>query len=112
VNPKYRSWHHTIGNLRAEGLSANRGNGCDWPTEKLAGKTTEEGIRIRENSFISDPIWQDILTIDNHHEALRGDTGNSMCRIVLLRLADIYRNWYNELKIDQFMNEILNHSRS
>jgi hypothetical protein len=112
VNPKYRSWHHTIGNLRAEGLSENRGNGCNWPTKKLAGNTTEEGIRNRENSFISDPIWQDILTIDNHNEALRGDTGNSMCRIVLLRLADIYRNWCDELKIDQFMNEILNHSRS
>lgn len=106
VNPKYRDWHNTIGNLRAEGLSDNRGNGCDWPKDKLMGNTPEQGSRIRENSFVSDDIWQDIIKIDNHYEALRDDTALAMCRIVLLRLTAIYREWHHQHRLGEFMNEI------
>ena len=106
VNPKYRDWHNTIGNLRAVGLSDNRGDGCDWPKNKLAGNTPEQGEQIRRNSFVPDNIWQDILKIDDHYGALMDDTALSMCRIVLLRLTAIYSEWYDELQIGEFMKGI------
>jgi len=46
-NPQqpYKDWHNAIGNLRAIGLSENRSDGADWPSEKLTGRTADEGIK-------------------------------------------------------------------
>ena len=100
-NPIYKDWHGTIGNLRARGLSENRSDGCDWPSEKLKGKNEEDGIAIRRDSFVSEILWlEKIKGLENRHDAVKNEeTARAMCDIVLARLVAIYDEWYRELRI-------------
>lgn len=108
VDPVYKDWHNTIGNLRAVGLSENRGDGSDWPSHKLAGATAEEGQRIRADSFIPDFLWETrIKKLSYRGDMLRDPTtAQTMSEFVLERLVEIYRHWHDTLQIGALMEEI------
>jgi hypothetical protein len=91
VYPKYREWHDTIGNKRAEELSHNRGNGSCRPKDKLAD------LETRRESVISEEVWEMIQGVDeNIKDPI---TANTVCRIILRRMAGIYGKWYTTLGI-------------
>jgi hypothetical protein len=86
VDAKYRDWHDTIGNKRAEGLSSNRGNGANSPKEKLANPET------RKDGFITEDIWSMIQGVDAN--ITDNSTATKLCRIILTRMTEIYEDWH------------------
>lgn len=106
VDEVYRDWHNTIGNLRVEGLSENRRDGCNTPTDKLV-LTDTEGIPGWRNSAVSEEIWMEMLSLAYRHNAIKDKTlARKICSIVLKRMVSIYEEWYTELRIGPFMDEI------
>lgn len=94
VPRKYRDWHNSIGNKRAEELSSNRSNRAAVPKDKLADPNT------RRDSFISDSTWALIECTDPLiRDVVRA---NDLCRIILTRLAEIYAEWYVTFEIENF----------
>jgi hypothetical protein len=97
VDPKYRQWHNTIGNKRAEALSLNRKHGDAEPKIKLAD------LQTRKDSFISDDVWQLIQTAPQ--SSIKDSvTAKILCRIILRRMAQLYGEWYATLGIGQLMS--------
>lgn len=106
VDKVYRDWHNTIGNFRVEGLSENRRDGCNTPTEKLA-LTDEEGTPGWRNSAITEGIWKEMQSLEYRPNAIK-DTAlaRKICAIVLKRMASIYGEWHEQLRIGPLMDEI------
>ena len=101
----YKNWHNTIGNKRIEGLSENRSDGCSPPTVKLE----LAGHEGRLNSFVSPSIWEQMLDLKGKETAIKDPASAAkICSIVLKRMVSIYEEWYTELHIGQFMEEIRN----
>lgn len=92
VNPKYKCWHNSIGNRRAEKLSDNRRNQADAPIVKL------KDADLRVDSFIPDFVW-DLMNSAGEANIKEANGGDQLCKIVLERLVAIYREWYDELRI-------------
>jgi len=95
VYPKYRDWHNTIGNKRAEGLSSNRGHGASLPKDKLTDPKT------RKDSFISEDEWEEIQLVGR--DITDPDKANFLCHLILMRMARIYGEWHTTLGIAQLM---------
>lgn len=108
VNEVYKDWHDTIGNFRAVGLSENRSDGCNWPTQKLADEVSRfSGNGDSTPSFITHAIWEEMKTIPHNHSAIKDDgTALRMCSIVLKRMISIYAEWHKELRIAHLMEDI------
>ena len=102
----YKDWHNTIGNLRVEGLSENRRDGCNTPTEKLVLEDAE-GTPGWQNSAISGEIWEDMQSLEYRHDAIK-DTAlaRKICAILLKRMVSIYGEWHGQLRIGHLMDEI------
>jgi len=92
VNPKYRCWHNSIGNLRAEKLSDNRRNQADAPIIKL------ERAASRADSFVPEAIW-DLMKSAGDARIKDDSEGDQLCKIILKRMVAIYREWYDALRI-------------
>ena len=108
VNQIYREWHNTIGNLRAEGLSENRADGCNTPTEKLALEDAD-GIYGWQNSFIISDLWAAMQALEYHQSAIKDPTlATKICAIVIKRMVSIYGEWHKQLGIGNLMGEIRN----
>jgi hypothetical protein len=97
VNPKYRAWHNTIGNKRAEELSHNRGNGSSLPKDKLAD------LETRKDGFISEDEWEMIQLVDA--DITNSATATILCRIILTRMARIYGEWHTTFGIGDLIKE-------
>lgn len=95
VDSRYRDWHNTIGNKRAEELSRNRRNGSSDPNNKLGEEKT------REDSFISEEVWEMIQGVSPN--ITDPATANTLCEIILRRMVEIYREWHTTLGIGQLM---------
>lgn len=106
VNPVYRSWHDTIGNLRVEGLSENRSDGCSSPFEKLS-QSDADGTPGWQNSFISKDLWEAMQSLEYRHNAIKDSAlAKSICAIVLKRMVKIYEEWHEQLRIGKLMDEV------
>jgi len=73
VDDIYKNWYNTIGNLRVEGLSENRRDGCDTPTEKLAITDSEETPGWCY-SAISEEIWKEMQSLQYRNNAIKEKT--------------------------------------
>ncbi len=93
VSVKYREWHNTIGNKRAEELSHNRGNGSSLPCDKLQDGAT------RSDSFIPDDIWLMMCSVSDSQNIKDAATAEAICRIILHRMVCIYNEWYKTFEI-------------
>jgi hypothetical protein len=97
VEAKYKDWHNTIGNLRAEKLSDNRSNQDDSPHIKLVCEM------VRRKSFISNTLWDKIKKSEvNYRE---NDSAKELCWIILTRMNEIYREWYSSLGIKDLLSD-------
>lgn len=106
VDDVYKNWHNTIGNLRAEGLSENRRDGCNTPTEKLALEDSD-GTPGWKNSAIYEDIWEKMQSMEYRHNAIKETSlARSICGIVLKRMVSIYAEWHGQLLIGPLMDEI------
>lgn len=110
VNKVYKDWHDSIGNLRAIGLSENRGDGCDWPSIKLANEMEQSCNGDNPSqSFITKEIWKEMKELPYDYEALKkNELALRMCAVVLKRMLSIYREWHDQFCIGQLMDEIRN----
>lgn len=108
VDKVYRDWHNTIGNLRAEGLSENRRDGCNTPTEKLALEDAD-GTPGWQNSFIRSDIWDVMQSLKYQHNAIKNRAlAREICGVVLKRMVSIYEEWHGQLRIAPLMDEVRN----
>nr|WP_281719628.1 DUF262 domain-containing protein [Nitrosomonas nitrosa] len=110
-----KEWHHSIGNLRAWPLEANRADGDNYPGFKLENVSREEslypdlrnGLDKRGASFISENDWESYwkvcvpegknthyLSDRTYHEARK-----ALVTAILRRLVAIYREWYDTLHL-------------
>lgn len=106
VDKVYRDWHNTIGNLRVEGLSENRRDGCNTPTDKLA-LTDAEGTPGWRNSAITEEVWTEMRSLEYRPNAIKDKTlARKICGVVLKRMVSIYEEWHGQLRIDHLMDEI------
>lgn len=111
VDPIYKEWHNTIGNLRAEGLSENRRDGSNMPTDKLAMES-EPGRPAWQNSAITEKIWEEMKDTGYQPNAIKRNhqLAPKICAIVLKRMASIYGVWHEQLRIGAMMDEIRGHT--
>lgn len=108
VDKVYKSWHNTIGNLRAVGLSENRRDGCKLPTEKLLVEN-EHGTPAWKSSFISEDIWKEMQSLKYHPNAIKDPLlAGKISFVVLSRMVSIYKEWHDQLRIGPLMDEIRN----
>lgn len=106
VNPVYKDWHNTIGNLRIEGLSENRRDGCTNPADKLI-LANSQGKPAWQYSFIQPEIWADMQALEYRHNAIKDESlAKAITAIVLKRMVSIYEEWYRECRIGSLMAEI------
>ena len=106
VDKIYRDWHNTIGNLRVEGLSENRRDGCNTPTEKLI-LTDGEGTPGWRNSGITKEIWKEMQSMEYLPNAIKNPAlARKICAILLKRMVSIYGEWHGQLQIGPLMEEI------
>lgn len=106
VNPVYKDWHNTIGNLRIEGLSENRRDGCANPANKLVLENSQ-GIPGWQYSFIQPEIWADIQALQYRHNAIKNESlAKEITAIIIKRMVSIYSEWHKEFKIAHLMDEI------
>lgn len=111
-----KDWHHSIGNLRAWPLGANRADGYTSPSHKLDKVSQEEklyagiqnGKDKRVASFISESDWESCwkgcvpedeslhyyLSDNNYHVARK-----ALVTAIIRRLIAIYREWYDTVYI-------------
>jgi len=115
-------WCGSIGNLRSWPLEANRSDSDTSPTVKMEQVSAEEqlyGMTVpvdeRKASFVHEdidwPHWlecvpmnEDGETVENRrYLALRDyhDYRKSLIKAIVLRFIELYRAWYDELRIDK-----------
>jgi hypothetical protein len=96
VNHKYKCWRDTIGNLCARKLSDNRADGADLPSEKLGMSES-----IRNDAFLFDDSekgepWKIVSALTHN---LSNEDFTNVTRATLIRMVQIYRDWYLELRV-------------
>lgn len=111
-----KDWHHSIGNLRAWPLGANRADGYTSPSHKLDKVSQEEklyagiqnGKDKRVVSFISESDWESCWKVcvpedENLHYYLSDKKYHVMRKAlvtaIVRRLIAIYREWYDTVYI-------------
>ncbi|MGC8561469.1 MAG: hypothetical protein ACP5O1_12435 [Phycisphaerae bacterium] len=97
VYPMYREWHNSVGNLRAEKLSANRAYGAAMPAEKLKNEAK------RLDSFVPEDIWEMMTEDKEPVNIVKPEPAKKLSRIILTRMVRIYKEWYTTFAIDQIM---------
>jgi len=98
VNENIRHWTYSIGNIRAISLEDNRGEGNRVPpSERLLD------VEVRKKSFVHENDWK-------YWEKITGriyddlDEIRSYLSAVIIRLCNIYKEWYDVLKIGDLFN--------
>jgi hypothetical protein len=91
-----REWNWCIGNFRAISLSQNRSeNNSLSPAERL------DDEEVRGISFVLDNDWEYWGKIVNRTKD-KDDIQNLYCAISI-RMINIYKEWYDKLKIDKLI---------
>jgi len=116
----WKQWYNTIGNLRAWPLELNRSDSNELPEKKLqpekiqnpqkwkldsiekiidasyiTEKTAEHWLKIRDKSAENKPPLNKILS----NSKLDLETAKNLIYAMSMRLIDLYRHWYDTLKI-------------
>lgn len=119
IPPIIKDWHSSIGNLRAWPLEANRSDGANTPADKLtqtnptlARYGLDSPYKIRNASHIDEdwPYWQACVPNQPNYPhsyladpAIYGACRQALVRAITTRFVKLYANWYQSLKLGDWV---------